>query len=246
MKKNIFCFLLCFLSIGSLIAQVPSYVPTSGLLGWWPFNGNALDISGNANNGTVNGATLTTDRFGNVNSSFNFDGVNDFIQLQCPVVNNAITISLWAYDLGGYPNAFSINPRYVSAEFCDGSFALVNNIYDPPYGLFFSRNRGTQPADIFSNSTPTYNIDQHIVFTYNGSVGKFYINGNLISSVSNVGTISTSSNLYFGKSGCPSGQMVDAFKGKLDDIGIWNRALTQQEVTNLYLSTTPAAPSDCD
>ena len=41
MKKIITCFLLCFLSIGSLIAQVPSYVPTTGLLGWWPFNGNA-------------------------------------------------------------------------------------------------------------------------------------------------------------------------------------------------------------
>ena len=246
MKKNIFCFLLCFLSIGSLIAQVPSYVPTNGLLGWWPFNGNALDISGNANNGTVNGATLTTDRFGNVNSSFNFDGVNDFIQLQCPVVNNAITISLWAYDLGGYPNAFSINPRYVSAEFCNGSFGLLNNVNVPLDGLFFARNRGTQSADIISNSMPTYNINQHIVFTYNGSIGKFYINGNLISSVSNVGTISTSSNLYFGKSGCAIGQLVDAFKGKLDDIGIWNRALTQQEVTNLYLSTTPAAPSDCD
>jgi hypothetical protein len=247
MKKNIFCFLLCFLSIGSLIAQVPSYVPTSGLVGWWQFNGNANDESGNANNGSVNGATLTTDRFGNVNSAFNFDGVNDFIQLQCPVVNNAITISLWAYDLGGYPNAFSISPRYVSTEFCDGSFGLLNNVNVPFDGLFFTRNRGTQSADIISNSVPTYNIDQHIVFTYNGSIGKFYINGNLISSVNNVGTISTSSNLYFGISGCAIGQMVDAFKGKLDDIGIWNRALTQQEVTNLYLSTLPSTlPSDCD
>ena len=45
MKKIITCFLLCFLSIGSLIAQVPSYVPTSGLVGWWPFNGNANDES---------------------------------------------------------------------------------------------------------------------------------------------------------------------------------------------------------
>ena len=58
---------------------VPSYIPTSGLVGWWPFNGNANDESGNGNNGMVNGATLTSDRFGNTNSAYNFNGMNDFI-----------------------------------------------------------------------------------------------------------------------------------------------------------------------
>jgi hypothetical protein len=56
------------------VAQIPSYVPTSGLVGWWPFNGNANDESGNGNNGTVNGATLTSDRNGNANKAYNFDG----------------------------------------------------------------------------------------------------------------------------------------------------------------------------
>ena len=60
------------------IAQnVPSYVPTNGLVGWWPFNGNANDESGNNNNGTVNGATLTADRFGNVNKAYSFVGGNN-------------------------------------------------------------------------------------------------------------------------------------------------------------------------
>lgn len=228
----------------TLVAQVPSYVPTNGLVGYWPFNGNANDESGNGNNGTVNGATLTTDRFGNVDSAFSFDGINDFIQLQCPVFNNSITISFWAYDQGGYPNNFSINPRYVSAEFCNGGFGLVNNVNDAPNGFFFTRNRGISSADIYSNSSPTYNVQQHIIFTYDGSIGKFYLNGNLISSVNNIGTISSSSNLYFGKSGCPFGQMVDAFKGKLDDIGIWNRALTQQEITTMYNGSQTSSYTD--
>jgi hypothetical protein len=52
--------------ISGLTAQnVPSYVPTNGLVGWWPFNGNANDESGNGNNGTVNGATLTTPQIAN-------------------------------------------------------------------------------------------------------------------------------------------------------------------------------------
>jgi hypothetical protein len=56
------------------MAQVPSYIPTDSLIAWWPFTGNAIDSSGNGNNGTVNGATLTTDRFGNLNSRMDLMG----------------------------------------------------------------------------------------------------------------------------------------------------------------------------
>jgi len=73
MKKNLFTALAVGLCItANLMAQVPSYVPTNGLVGWWPFNGNANDESGNGNNGTVNGATLTADRFGNNSKSYSF------------------------------------------------------------------------------------------------------------------------------------------------------------------------------
>ena len=63
MKKNILLILFLGFTIFSF-GQVPSYVPTNGLVGWWGFNGNANDESGNGNNGTVNGATLIADRFG--------------------------------------------------------------------------------------------------------------------------------------------------------------------------------------
>ena len=67
--------LLCLGTFAS--AQIPSYVPTNGLVGWWPFNGNANDESGNGNDGVVNGATLTEDRFGNVDKAYSFDGSNN-------------------------------------------------------------------------------------------------------------------------------------------------------------------------
>jgi hypothetical protein len=98
MKKSLFTAFAVGLGLtANLWAQVPSYVPTNGLVGWWPFNGNANDESGNGNNGTVNGATLTADRFGNLNKAYSFDGVDNYIHvLNTPsldIVNG--TLNLW-------------------------------------------------------------------------------------------------------------------------------------------------------
>ena len=77
--------------------NVPAYVPTNGLAGWWGFNGNAQDGSGNGNNGTVFGASLATDRFGNPNQSYSFDGFNDRIRIphSSNFLNDTGSISLW-------------------------------------------------------------------------------------------------------------------------------------------------------
>ena len=72
-KVNMICIAalcLLFTANHSVEAQVPGYVPTDGLVGYWGFNGNANDESGNGNDGTVNGATPTEDRFGNANSAY--------------------------------------------------------------------------------------------------------------------------------------------------------------------------------
>jgi hypothetical protein len=88
--------MLLFLAGFNFAQNVPSYVPTNGLVGWWPFSGNAIDSSGNGNNGTVNGATLTADRNAVANSAYSFDGVNDYINpLQYYVkfqLNNVVII----------------------------------------------------------------------------------------------------------------------------------------------------------
>ena len=84
MKTRI--ILLSFIALSSISAfaqNVPSYVPSNGLVGWWPFNENANDESGNGNNGTVNGSTLTTDRFGNINQAYSF--LNSSILVNNPI-----------------------------------------------------------------------------------------------------------------------------------------------------------------
>jgi hypothetical protein len=98
MKKNIYLLLALLLCTGTIVAQnIPSYLPADGLVGWWPFNGGANDESGLGNNGAVNGATLTDDRFGSSGKAYNFDGINDDILVpHNPLFNsNPITINLW-------------------------------------------------------------------------------------------------------------------------------------------------------
>ncbi len=72
-----------------------------GLVAYYPFNGNASDKSGNGNHGTVYGATLTKDRFGNTNSAYSFDGIDDYIMVDLSVSlkfnpnTSSFTLSAW-------------------------------------------------------------------------------------------------------------------------------------------------------
>jgi hypothetical protein len=97
--KILLSFFLILMSGMGFSQSVPSYVPTNGLVGWWGFNGNAQDNSGNGNHGTVNGATLSTDRFGNQNSAYSFNGLNNWIQVQdhISIRPSNITLATWVF-----------------------------------------------------------------------------------------------------------------------------------------------------
>jgi len=87
MKFHRILFLFFFLHSLSVEAQVPSYVDTNGLVGWWPFDGNANDISGNGNNGLVYGSTLTTDRNLNTNILINISKYKVISPQRCSLRN---------------------------------------------------------------------------------------------------------------------------------------------------------------
>ena len=93
-KRKLLLAIIIIVFSNTLLSQIP----TNGLVGYWPFSGNANDSSGNNLNGTVNGAILTEDRFGNPSSAYSFDGndyilVNDDDLLSFP--NNEFTFSFW-------------------------------------------------------------------------------------------------------------------------------------------------------
>jgi hypothetical protein len=223
------------LTASTAFAQVPSYVPTNGLVGWWPFNGNANDESGNGNNGTVNGATLTMDRNGNVNSGYSFNG-NSIISVnstQALCLQNQFSISIWVIRNNSNFMGFISKQRSIGNGSYhisgDGNVAVgINN--DP--GGCSSCNIGS------GSSTTTYNTWHHYVGVWDGIRLKFYDNRTLISDVN--GVLPNNNNLFNTNFPLEFGSFYTAYllDGKLDDIGLWNRALTQQEITNLYNAQT--------
>ena len=247
---------LCFIILGlsnNIFAQLPSYVPTNGLVGWWPFTGNANDLSVNGNNGTVNGATLTADRFGNANQAYSFDGINDNIDignLNLGQASQSFTVSVWFKTIVS-PSGYG----YLISDY--SSFSGGDNIFSFHLGQSFTNgtvyfDKQNMPSYFFQSQTLA-GLEQwnNIVIVSNASTGivEFYLNGSYISqllvnssTVNNQVTVpyynannNFSSGQFF-RFGCDlyNGILQEFYNGSLDDIGIWNRALTQQEVTNLY------------
>jgi hypothetical protein len=224
---------------GSTTFNVPklldSYIPRDGLLAWWPFNGNANDEWIYGRNATVVGPVLTSDRFSNTNAAYSFDGVDDYMYVPSFNLDATMSLSLWVEDEGGYPNARSINPRYVSAEYCNGGFALFNRVNDAPNYLCFTRNRGNAADDALATFLLPANTLTHLCVTYDGATVKFYRNGELVNEDVIIGLIIEGGYLFFGMSGCtPAPNMGDYFNGTLDDVGFWNRVLSNDEVKQLY------------
>jgi hypothetical protein len=249
MKKFIYLFLtLCLIFMSQYtVAQVPSYVPTDGLVGYWPFDGNANDASGNGNNGVVNGPTLTSDRFGNNNSAYSFS--NNYILVPSSTLfdSNDLTISMWVSSSNIQRQVALIRLTYDNASnehfgiaFNDNSQYGVSIVakYDNPNcmkGIGWQKNEEIQ--NIMDSDF------HHIVGAINGNTLKLYIDGLLVNTL--ISPQSQTSSCWNGdlQIGRNWNQFTDYFQGKIDDIGFWNRPLTQQEITDLYdsvLSTNTA------
>jgi hypothetical protein len=243
--KNKILLLIIVATLGlttATMAQVPSFVPTNGLVGYWPFNGNANDESGNGNNGTVNGATLTSDRNGNANSAYDFNGQSE---ISCsfngvPSGNVNRTLNLWIKSnninqvnkmLAGYGNDSPLE-----------MFALI--MYNPSAlgkVAFWARDNDTP----FLNSI-NLNVWTMFSVVYNNDTVKLYENGILIlaNNYSFIPLITPQSSIFYIGN---FNNNVTGFDGQIDDVALWNRVLTQQEITDLYnscqlsVSTQPAS-----
>jgi hypothetical protein len=236
--KNLLMTIFSILGLATISfgQTVPSYIPSNGLVGWWPFNGNANDESGNGNNGTVNGTILTTDRFGIVNKAFYFNGSTDIITVPNSGTislggTNQLSVQAWAKKSGNQSTMHILGKRIngcgsIEYQFgyCELGCQLANI-----EGIGFGGMPGSYVLSGAAIDTVNWH---HFVGTFNGQTWKLYLNSILIDSVNNSTTNPNVGDLIFGSSGtCPNWQ------GSIDDIGIWNRALDSCEVKDLYFAS---------
>ena len=200
----------------------PSYTDTEkitmslGLVAYYPFKGNANDESGNRNHGVIYGVTLTEDRFGNQNSAYHFDGVNDKIITNEKnfAANNNLTVSLWLK-----PNP---NNRNLYCIMCSD------------FGIFNYRNEVGIAISLPDTNNAAANINNtgqwiHFVGTYDGRFIKAYINGKFVNQQRHSGNLSDPNMpLTFGYF------HREFWAGQLDDIRIYNRVLSESEVSQLF------------
>jgi hypothetical protein len=202
-------------------------IPVNGLVAYYPINENvyANDLSGNNNNGTVHGATLTVDRHGVSNQAYNFNGVDNYIEILYSSslnLSQQISISFWAKfeTSANYYWPYHIIEKY-------GCWGTGQREADMNWGV-------ETPDGYFNIFTLNYEYDRfyHFVMIYDGSKLSTYVDGVLKGSVNANGTIMTNlNNIYIGKYTLGDGYFFD---GTLDDIRIYNRALTDQEISALY------------
>lgn len=234
--------------VSNVMAQnVPSYVPTNGLVGWWPFNGNANDESGNGNHGTVNGATLTEDRNGNANSAYNFNGSSNKIIIGDPTLNQldfqggAFTLSVWVQS-SSLNNDNPLVMKSSGGNSLSGDYGLVFNKTSGLAQFGISRGNGIGAAIATKTSVATGSWNNVVVVFTSTSDIKIYKNSVLgydcyecTAAPQSLGNPSTPMVFGFYES------LNQYLNGKLDDIAIYNRVLTQQEITALYTGSNQSS-----
>jgi hypothetical protein len=211
-------------------AQVPSYVPTNGLVAYYPFNGNANDASINALNGINGGATLTTDRFGNPISAYSFIGGTYINILDNSLFNTSQgTWSAWyCFTAPSGGNGYGLIGKGSNFTSNLGILENQNNI-SSKISWVSNQASSLPPSRTMNGNWHNY------VLTWDNSTGiiKGYSDGVLLGQA----TYNTSFNLNNGKNiriGRSDESYWQSYNGKADDFGIWNRVLTQSEITNLY------------
>ena len=244
---------LLFLTLSTLcaatFAQVPDYVPTDGLVAWFPFNGDANDVWMNNHDATVDGAVLAEDRFGLPESAYFFDG-NDRIfpsnPTEWPTAER--TTSIWMKSivnvsggrtLFGYGGA-SCNSSWLVTYNNQGNTPSTTNSFEVQ--AHCNVNSTAAPMD------PSEFTNWHHVLIKTGADGtSIYVDGVLSGSSEIFISNTTPGCAIIGATPSQDGGCVWSdgnnalWHGMLDDFGIWSRALSDEEIMGLFLAEAPSS-----
>jgi len=226
-----------------------------GLIAYYPFNGNAKDESKNNNNGVVYGATLTQDRFGNEDSAYDFDGKDDFIEV---LVDSEEFKSIGDFTMSAWANFRVFKKKVVGGPYLDAQYIFNGNTYSKSTQSNFNKDGFNVKFDWLSNnkellvgginksslfeintSIPSKNTWNHFIIKREKGYLYLYINGQISSKEENsFGNLDMFHNVFIGTYGGNNpnyhgGRYNYSFNGKIDDIAIYNRALSDEEILQL-------------
>jgi len=243
-------FLLLFGAV-SLVAhaQVPDYVPTEGLVAWYPFNGNANDESGNGYHGEEYGISYVDDRF-NGSAMAIACGEPQFatwVQLPTELETTALdfTFSFWIqpWSIDGRSELISRDDNAPQAG-GDWSIYITDGV------LNFETRIGNEPTNFVVGGNVEANAWSHVVINRNASQGEnlIFLNGAIVAAAAEpFGALSPTNPIHIGRHAVLESIF---FRGDFDDFGFWNRALTEEEILALYNAEPPVTgctdPTACN
>jgi hypothetical protein len=230
----------------SVAGQIPFNVPAQGLIGYYPLGGQVQDYSGANRHGTATNALPTIDRFGRPGEAYFLNGTNAFLTIPATVMTqaagNAFSVSIWVAPdtiIPGSPGMELISDK-VSSSWLHRfriAFGAIAGGYSPDSAYF--------DAIIASNVVPRTTAQKpdiegwtHYVFVYqidSGGSIRAYRNGQLTGQRLSSGGVSINNPINVGRAVHPQGPSgTNFYKGRVDEIGVWNRALSAAEIVNLY------------
>jgi uncharacterized protein (TIGR02145 family) len=230
--------------------QVPDYVPSDGLVAWYPLNGDGEDFGTHELDGTVLGPQETTDRFGNLSGALSFDGIDDYLLVSFNDVlalQGEISIAVWVYMDGG--TGASTPPRILEIRGAYGGGGNAGYVMLTHGNSNLERTLEIRHYSDFGNSnlaiSPTSSVSaldwHHLVFTASQGEGvvRFYVDGQLMDEDTSSDELSpvdyNGNDLFIGA----EPNLAGKWGGHLDELGIWSRALSASEVTSLFNTPSP-------
>jgi len=231
--------LFALLASGLEVSALP--LITNGLVGAWEFDGNANDLSGRGNHGTVVGAVPAADRFGSVNGAYSFAALAARIELSTVFSSHPsqLTYSAWIGDWqsssGTIYGEFTSDGRTRNYFLSSGLVPQLTLATYPPSGA----------ADATIGVSTSFIEEDwlHVAIVRNGNLVSGYVNGVLQGSVTTVGTYSGATPFIaaigsrynpFASGWVGYGDGAYQFRGVVDELYIYDRALSGSEISTLY------------
>jgi len=238
------------LGIAMAISGTANADLNDGLVAYYPFNGNAHDESGNGNDGTEHGSIQYVD--GVIGKAISFDE-NNFIQIADSAsldTDNSMTLSLWFNPLDFASEGSKLIGKWYSSPWSGGGetrgegdwvlnvtpsgkivFSIANY---PQYG---GRAEGRDIVDSADKLTVTIGSWVNVITTFQSGSLKLYVNGELIQQKdSHLQSISATEyaqdDIFIGSHW--NGHQPYKYQGLMDDVRIYNRALSKSEIGELY------------